>query len=608
MTRILGKEQLCSSEKKYFKSIQGFGNRTLFDRYPDIESVVTKKVSEKYSNFLAEPDDEGETITWYSKPYQETPRRISELQGEERDFYEQIKNETLAQYQKVIGELKRETQTSEAEALEGALRYINDDFIFCYDQQVVLGTWGMQMKESYRESSGTVSKNLFKIKKKAPVIVPPVIEETPEEIPEEVTEVHEPSESLHNIQFNPGEHGHIPGNSEFQKPLGQSISENEIPRVEPKEGYQFTGWDRDPSNFQADGDTVFTAQYAPIIPPIVELPWYMRLWNWIRNFFFGRGCLRWLLWLLLFLLLLFLLLWLLQCCERNHEKLDDCAERIEDLEKQIDSLNRRHKELDSLNRRHMELDSANITPPKEVPGEPQACISGMDVLFLVDYSNSMDKQIEGIKNSINSIANTIEKESNNNYRLGLITIDEYESGNHSKYSSNNNYTSLPSSQKFINKGNPSDQWITAWEKMRTNNISTFITQLNKLNGAVVIGFGGNGPPEPSDMAINLVSSSAYGGYEYFGGKFRNGVSRIIILITDAPPSGDDDAETDADITKVKGLKAQLYNQNIRVLLMTTSSTNALHDLAKGTGGAVYGEYGASTIIKAFETICLEKDK
>jgi subtilisin family serine protease len=326
MTRIKGKEQLCSSEKKYFKSIQGFGDRTLFDRYPDIESVVKKKVSEKYQNFLAEPDDEGDTITWYSAPYNETPVRFSELQGEERITYEKVKNETLSHYQKVIDDLKNENQSSEAETLESAIKFINDDFLYCYDGILVLGIWGMQLKENYRESLGTVSKNLFKIKKKAPVIAPPVIEATTQEVPEEVVEVSEPSESLHNIKFNPGEHGYIQGNSEFQKPLGESISENEIPRIEPKEGYQFTGWDRNPTNFQADGDTVFTAQYAPIIPPIVELPWYMRLWNWIRNFFFGRGCLRWLLWLLLFLLLLFLLLWLLQCCESKPEPIPDPIE------------------------------------------------------------------------------------------------------------------------------------------------------------------------------------------------------------------------------------------------------------------------------------------
>ncbi len=554
MTRILGKEQLCSSDKKYFKSIQGFGNRTLFDRYPDIETVVAKKVSEKYAHFLAEPDDEGETITWYSKPYQETPRRISELQGEERDIYEQIKNETLAQYQKVIAELKRENQTSEAEAIEGALRYINDDFIFCYDQQVVLGTWGMQMKENYRESTGTVSKNLFKIKKKTPVIVPSVIEETPDE----VVETSESSESLSNIQFNPGKHGYIPGNSEFQKPLGQSISENEIPRVEPKEGYQFTGWDKNPSNFQADGDTVFTAQYAPIITPIVQLPWYMRLWNWIRNFFFGRGCLRWLLWLLLFLLLLFLLIWLLQCCERNPEKLDDCAERIENLERQIDSLNRKHEELDSLNSRKV-----------ETPGEPHPCTSGMDVLFLVDFTSSMGSAINGVKNSITSIASTIEKESNNNYRLGLITFDENSSGTISNYHSNSHYSSLPLSQRYVKKGAGSNyQWITTWQKLETNNITAFKTQLNKLNGIVNLG-NGNGDPEPSDIAINLVSSNDNTGYEYFGGKFRNGVSRIIVLITDAQPSGNDDAYNREDIVYVNGYRAGFLRQvKNRVLTLT----------------------------------------
>jgi len=319
MTRIKGKEQLCSCEKKYFKSFQGFGDRTLIDRYPDIESIVLKKVSEKYRHFLAEPDDEGDTITWYSKPYQETPRRFSELNEEDKVIYEQIKNETLAHYQKVIGELKRENQTSEAEALEGALKYINEDFIFCYDEAVVLGTWGMQLKENFRESLGTISKNLFKIKKKAPVVPPAV-----EEVPQEQEEVAQAEESPLQIRFDAGEQGQLIGTSEFQKAKGESIAEHEIPKVEPKAGYQFTGWDINPSNFLAEGDAVFTAQYTPIVPPVVAaLPWYTRLWNWIRNFLFSRGCLRWLLWLLLFLLLLFLLLWLLQCCEREVRPIPD---------------------------------------------------------------------------------------------------------------------------------------------------------------------------------------------------------------------------------------------------------------------------------------------
>ena len=44
MPRVKGKEQLCSCEQKHFKSIQGFGGHTLFERYSDIENVVNKKV------------------------------------------------------------------------------------------------------------------------------------------------------------------------------------------------------------------------------------------------------------------------------------------------------------------------------------------------------------------------------------------------------------------------------------------------------------------------------------------------------------------------------------------------------------------------------------
>ena len=97
MPKVKGKEQLCSCENytTYFKSIQGLGAHTLFERYDAIENVVNKKIDEKYRHFLTQPIVEGDSITWFSKAYSETPRRLSELQGEERAKYEQIKNDTL---------------------------------------------------------------------------------------------------------------------------------------------------------------------------------------------------------------------------------------------------------------------------------------------------------------------------------------------------------------------------------------------------------------------------------------------------------------------------------------------------------------------------------
>ena len=120
MAIVKGKEQLCCTEKfkTYFKSIQGLGSHTLFDRYDAIENVVSKKIDDKYRHFLAQPIVDGDSISWYSKPYSETPQQLSDLQGEERAKYDQIKNETIAHYDRVINSLKDEGKTNEAECLE----------------------------------------------------------------------------------------------------------------------------------------------------------------------------------------------------------------------------------------------------------------------------------------------------------------------------------------------------------------------------------------------------------------------------------------------------------------------------------------------------------
>ncbi len=81
MSRVLGKELLCSTDKyrTYFKSIQGFGSHTLFERYDAIENVVNKKIDEQYRHFLAQPVVEGDSIIWFSKPYSETPQQYFEI-------------------------------------------------------------------------------------------------------------------------------------------------------------------------------------------------------------------------------------------------------------------------------------------------------------------------------------------------------------------------------------------------------------------------------------------------------------------------------------------------------------------------------------------------
>jgi hypothetical protein len=235
----------------------------------------------------------------------------------------------------------------------------------------------------------------------------------------------------------------------------------------------------------------------------------------------------------------------------------------------------------------------------ETPGEPVSCSEGMDVVFLVDYTGSMGSAINGVKNSISSIVNTIITESNNNYRLGLVLFDEYGSGTVSNYSSKSAYTTLPTNQKYVNTGlGGKYQWITSLEEMGTNNQTSFTTQLNLLNTTNFPLGSGVGGPEPSDMGIDLV------GTEDFAGTFRSGVSKLLIVITDNVPSGNDDTYTQTDINFVNGLTPELLNKNIRVLLMTTSTNSVLNDLANNTNGLVSNGFSGNDIITAIQNICV----
>jgi hypothetical protein len=198
------------------------------------------------------------------------------------------------------------------------------------------------------------------------------------------------------------------------------------------------------------------------------------------------------------------------------------------------------------------------------------------------------------------ISKTVADESVNNYRLALVTFDESGNSQNFNYKFNPHYVALPSNQKY---GNPAGQWITAFEKLSLNNISSFTTQLYKLNNDIPMGLGNYSAPEPSDLAINLVATNSITGYEYFSGTFREGVAKLIILVTDNEPGGEDGAYSQEDIDYVKSMIPKIKNQNIKILLMTEFTENILYDLAKETNGSVTLSYSGESIRAAIQNIC-----
>ena len=206
-------------------------------------------------------------------------------------------------------------------------------------------------------------------------------------------------------------------------------------------------------------------------------------------------------------------------------------------------------------------------------GEGAVCAEGMDIVFVVDYTGSMDDAIDGVKTGISNLISTIDSESNGNYRLGLVLFD----GSSLTYSGSNFYNGLPANQK-INE-NSSAVLITCCEKMNTvGNSTSFTNSLNSINTSDMP-MGTN-----NEWGLRAISEVVNNG---FAGSFRNGVQKLIILITDDDPEN--------NTTYANTLKSQIEAEGIQVMYNSSvTSPSSQHDeynqllLTQPAGEAHYG--------------------
>ena len=231
------------------------------------------------------------------------------------------------------------------------------------------------------------------------------------------------------------------------------------------------------------------------------------------------------------------------------------------------------------------------------------CEDGLDVCFIIDYTGSMGNVIETVKDGLSSVIAHINTESDSDYRLSMITVDELTTATPT-YSTCSQYTSLPTAQKYNNQGSTGRyQIITAWEMFptsTTNNGTSFTTAVDNLNGGVTgsscIQLGsGVGTPEPMDIGLGLVINSTN-----FVNNFRTTAAKYIIMITDAPPGGPDDAFTEADYNAVlvyastcvfRGMKVFVLgagvNSNVTVNSVVRYPWRELADQTGGTWDTTY---------------------
>ena len=268
----------------------------------------------------------------------------------------------------------------------------------------------------------------------------------------------------------------------------------------------------------------------------------------------------------------------------------------------------------------------------------ESCDSGMDVMYVFDYSSSMGPDIETAKSAASSLISTIQTEVGSNaYRLGLTLVDEYPSGTSTSqinYATATEYTSLPSAQKLTYQ-NTELQVYTVMEQLASDNNGTAWTDaLNKINcgtgsnqsgidcddpnvagspNNLIIGNGGS-VAEPMVPAVRRVIQQSA-----FSGGFRSGVAKYIIMFTDrasntetVPSSG----WTTESYNELLDLVDLCNQEGIKVIVMGAGvNTEALNSitgsgtqkpyelLASLTGGSSSATFNASAVVSAIQNAC-----
>ena len=220
--------KICHTDTTDFTDYQGIGADPLFKRWESVYSVIEKHIDAKYQGFLARPEYNNGLIDWYASYWQEEPELLINLPASEKDRYTSLKNETLDHYNKVLGNLCYE----EHEILSKALKYVEDQFIYCYDERVILVAWGMRPNPYKRYPIGTLT-----IREKVP--------------------------QWHDVTFDAGLYGKIttPRLAHILKRKGALVSLEEVPEISVQDGYKLIGWSPEPNAYLIEDNTTFVAQY-----------------------------------------------------------------------------------------------------------------------------------------------------------------------------------------------------------------------------------------------------------------------------------------------------------------------------------------------------------
>lgn len=216
------------------------------------------------------------------------------------------------------------------------------------------------------------------------------------------------------------------------------------------------------------------------------------------------------------------------------------------------------------------------------------CDEGIDAVFIIDYTGSMQTAIINVQTAVTEITDYIETASGNNYRLALVLVDEWDnSSGGSAYVSLPAYTSLPADQKIQLPATstrfdsvPLTIGITILEKLASNNKAAFsasLLQLLTVNFPIGTGYE---MPEPLDVAINqaIILEKV--------GALNPSSAKMVFLITDSYPGATVDWYGQAAYDNIISYTDYFIDNNIRLNLLNDMQLPAIAN-KKMPSGKIY---------------------
>lgn len=236
---LYDKRKLCYTDISDYADYQGIGNDPLYKRYESVYSAVKNLVKEEYQHFLAHPiySTTEDHIEWYTANWNERPTRYIHLKELVKEKYSLIKEKTIKHYKESLMEARDEN----LQLLAGALKYIDDDAIYCYDDKVVVVAWGMTPDTNQHKITGAI--------------------------------IHEFSfEKNYKVTFDCGINGILSSKIEQSRNYleGVELTPKDFPTVIPNKGYEFDSWEPNPIGHKIVDDVLFTAKYLELPPVKIE--------------------------------------------------------------------------------------------------------------------------------------------------------------------------------------------------------------------------------------------------------------------------------------------------------------------------------------------------